>query len=273
MPSKFVSAWKAVGGQVTPSIREIGAMYDLFMPLILVAGPAIGPLGLVMAQAYDAEDDTPGGLYAGRVSPANLFPPQFIPSMVAACGTLTAMFLSTFTPPTPAQALTAWQATPLGALMTSPTAQPGAAQLGAAMAIYLSTAFIGGVGSNPADAPPPPSFRTLSASGLPVKFPPVPVLLSGYISMFQYETYLTPGQSGIAPHGVRCLPIVPLLNPDYDTSLEVWAWKFSSGGTVLGTQTGRVVNFTFSSSTNYDAELTIINPAGKYVETRVVHPD
>jgi hypothetical protein len=145
---KFTSAWKIATGdtELTPSHRELGAAIDNLMPLMLAgAGGAIGPAALLVAQGVDAEDGT-GKLYLGRVSPANLFVPLFVPALSAACQQLSTQLLSG-TPPDPSLALAAWSAQ-----QSIAGKNP---KLDLAMALYLGTIIIGGVGGTE-DAPPPP---------------------------------------------------------------------------------------------------------------------
>lgn len=147
---KFTSAWKLATGdtELTPSHRELGAALDNIMPLMLAgAGGAIGPAALLIAQGIDAEDET-GKLYLGRIDPANLFIPLFVPAISAACQQLSTQLLSG-TPPDPTLALAAWSAQ-----QSIAGKNP---KLDLAMALYLGTIIVGGVGGTE-DAPPPPQL-------------------------------------------------------------------------------------------------------------------
>lgn len=271
MPSKFVTAWKMAGGEATPSVREMGAAFDNLMPLIFAAGGAIAPAGLAIAQSIPAEDDQTTPLHIARLSPANLFPVKVVPSMVTAMQQLTTMFLSTLTPPTPPQALAAWLATDAGAIVS-----PSGLKLATAMSIYMSGAFLGGIG-DPNDAPPPPQVGTQLPE--PLDRPVDSTVL------FTYETNGT--DPTLAVNQVRFTSYVrPKENPVRD--LQVVSWQFDDSGVNLGSATGTMLGagggnplevsgagrstvFQFPYTNTFQVKLTVCNSAGSITETRSVY--
>ena len=302
MPSKFVTSWKLAGGQVTPAVREIGAAYDNLMPLILAGGAAIGPAGLAIAQGIAAESDSASPLFIARLSPpGNVFPAVVVPSMVAAMGQLSVSFLTTFTPPTPVQALGAWMTTPAGQLTTSlpPPLNASALTLATAMSTYMSGAFIGGIG-DPGDAPPPPP----PAGGY------VQPALVPTTALFGYYNNTDAEGADLLARQLRFYPFVLPRGVTYTEQSKqlilsgaraplprevvVYAWQFDdpSGPTNLGSTTltafgpysfpedpnyspgyttrgQRVdVDWQFPAVDTYDVVLTVCNASSQLSETR-----
>jgi hypothetical protein len=236
MPIKFTAAWKLANGvgddAVTPSLREIGAAFDNLLPLMLAgAGGAVGPAGLLVAQAIDSEDET-GKLYLGRIDPSNLFVPLFVPAISAACQQLSTQLLSG-TPPDPTLAFAAWSA-------QQSIAGKNLA-LDATMALYLGTAIIGGVGGTE-DAPPPP------------RLPAPPVREPNLVTVI---TYSAVGRTANLTARVTGEGLV-------------FAWRIKDASLVeLAVLTGGpTVSYTAPYATTLVVELTVCNGGGVVTDSR-----
>lgn len=307
MPNKFVSSWKAAGGTDTPSIREMGAAFDNLMPLILAAGGVIGPAGLAIAATIAAEDDLVPPLHVARPGPTNMLISTIVPSMATMFQQLSVMFLSTFTPPTPATALGLWQSTPAGAIQS-----PSSTILATAMSLYASSAFIGGVGdpSDPAPPPPPPEAPLFV-------LPPANRTVTGVGDvLFRYFTSTEDEgiEHGLAPNQVGFVAYVLPTEWTYTPTavnyikrgmgsirpaeVNVYAWQFDDNtgaspvnvGAVAGTATGPegpvelegtqyykpavyetnsvTTIFQFPYLGYFDVTLTVCNAAGSITNTR-----